>query len=92
MRRRWLLKWEVRATFLKNWTTACLSVDGTETIEGTIDAIWEETTSELISLSEEWTWSIYLEVGLGTQPGNLIKQAIIFFNSTQNLCEVRKAI
>lgn len=57
MRRRWLLKWEVRATFLKNWTTACLSVDGTETIEGTIDAIWEETTSELISLSEEWTWS-----------------------------------
>jgi len=28
-------------------------VDGTEKIEGTVGDIWEETTSELISLSEE---------------------------------------
>ena len=32
---------------------ACLSVDGTETIEGTIGDIWGETTLELISLHEE---------------------------------------
>ena len=32
---------------------ACLSVDGTEKIEGIIGDIWEETTSKLISLNEE---------------------------------------
>lgn len=39
---------------IENWTIACLSVDGTEKIEGTIGDIWGETTLELISLSEEW--------------------------------------
>ena len=39
---------------IENQTIACLSVDETEKIEGTIGDIWEETTSELTSLNEEW--------------------------------------
>lgn len=51
--------WEVRENFFEiEMTKAYLYVYRTEKIEGKFGNTGEETTSELISLSEEWMWSI----------------------------------